>query len=180
MQSPRCRLVAGPSKGHHPQQQHYSAQRRAKTALPALASTFFPPTTSLLSEEDMCMCIHNKAVGCPGACRSHPPINYYGCGLVLAPPRLHPAFAPRETMTFVPFFLRLVFSFPSRERRHRCLQVRDGFHRVDSSAESGARRAAISPPPGAGGGSTAVASWAEEAAGEVFITRLAEPSDCYE
>ena len=27
------------------------------------------------------MCIHNKAVGCPGACRSHPPINYYGCGL---------------------------------------------------------------------------------------------------
>ena len=39
-QSPRCRLVAGPSKGHHHQQQHYSTQ--AKTALPALASTSFP------------------------------------------------------------------------------------------------------------------------------------------
>ena len=40
-QSPRCRLVAGPSKGHHHQQQHYSTQ--AKTALPALASTSFLP-----------------------------------------------------------------------------------------------------------------------------------------
>ena len=117
MQSPRCRLVAGPSKGHHPQQQHYSAQRRAKTALPALASTFFPPTTSLLSEEDMCMCIHNKAVGCPGACRSHPPINYYGCGLVLAPPRLHPAFAPRETMTFVGLDDECLESFCKAEGR---------------------------------------------------------------
>ena len=39
---------------------HAHRQRRAKTALPALASTFFPPATSLLSDEDMCMCIHNK------------------------------------------------------------------------------------------------------------------------
>ena len=38
---------------------------------------------------------YNKAVGCPRACRSHPPINYYGCGLVFAPPWLHPAFATK-------------------------------------------------------------------------------------
>ena len=63
------------------------------------------------------MCIHNKAVGCPGACRSHPPINYYGCGLVLAPPRLHPAFAPRETMTFVGLDDECLESFCKAEGR---------------------------------------------------------------
>ncbi len=80
---------------------HAHRQRRAKTALPALASTFFPPATSLLSDEDMCMCIHNKPVGCLEACRSHPPINYYGCGLVFAPPATASHFAPRRLSIFV-------------------------------------------------------------------------------
>ena len=44
MQSPRCRLVAGLSKGHHHQQQHYSAQKfSTRSAL----WIFLPPSYSL-------------------------------------------------------------------------------------------------------------------------------------
>ena len=43
---------------------------------------------------------YHKAVGCPGACRSHPPINYYGCGLVFAPPSARAQAQPERVADF--------------------------------------------------------------------------------
>ena len=63
------------------------------------------------------MCIHNKPVGCLEACRSHPPINYYGCGLVFAPPATASHFAPRRLSIFVGLDGEYLEPFCKAERR---------------------------------------------------------------
>ena len=60
---------------------------------------FSPPTTSLLSDEDMCMCIHNKPVGCLAGPSLSPPDSKVIrplSGRCLRPPATASHFAPRR------------------------------------------------------------------------------------
>ena len=50
-----------------------------------------PRCAATRSAAQLCCGACNKAAGCPGACRSHPPATGYLCGLVFAPARLHHA-----------------------------------------------------------------------------------------
>ena len=65
---------------------------------------FPPPTTSLLSDEDMCMCIHNKPVGCLAGPSLSPPDSKVIrplSGRCLRPPATASHFAPRRLSIFV-------------------------------------------------------------------------------
>ena len=81
---------------------------------------FSPPTTSLLSDEDMCMCIHNKPVGCLAGPSLSPPDSKVIrplSGRCLRPPATASHFAPRRLSIFVGLDGEYLEPFCKAERR---------------------------------------------------------------